>query len=238
MAHKTDEHQLIIHTQPKSPMAEAYRTLRTNLGFARPDERCRTIMVTSTNPGEGKSTTISNLAVAMAQAGSKTILVDCDLRKPVMHKIFGVDNLHGFTNCLLKNMDIEDAAYHGLVENLTLLTSGPIPPNPAEILNAERTEKFWSQLLVQYEYVFIDTPPVLAVTDASIVASQVDGVILVVRSAETRKDLAREASEQLRKANAHILGVVLNQVKINSRDSQYYYYYSQDDSKSARKIRL
>ncbi len=231
------ELELITNTSPKSAMAEAYRTLRTNLGFAGMDQPCRSILISSSNPMDGKSTIVSNLAVVMAQAGNKVILVDCDLRKPVQHKIFQVDNFRGVTNCIMQKLDVEEVAHKGLVENLTVLTSGPIPPNPAEILSSERTRSLWKTLLERYDYVFIDAPPVLAVTDASILSNQVDGVILVVRSAVTRIDLAREAREQLAKANARVIGVVMNQVKMDAHDYyQYYYYYSHDSEPTTRKF--
>ncbi len=228
------EYELISNSSPKSAMAEAYRTLRTNLGFAEMDQPCRSILVSSTSPQDGKSTITSNLAVVMAQAGNKVILVDCDLRKPVQHKIFQVDNSRGVTNCLLQKLDVDEVAHKGQVENLTVLTSGPIPPNPAEIMNSERTRSLWKSLLDKYDYVFIDAPPVLAVTDASILSTQVDGVILVVRYANTRIDLARQGKEQFAKANARVIGVVLNQVKISADDYQYYYYYSHESSSSSR----
>jgi len=231
------DYELITNTSPKSAMAEAYRTLRTNLGFASMDQPCRSILVSSSNPLDGKSTIISNLAVVMAQAGNKVILVDCDLRKPVQHKIFKVDNIRGVTNCIMQKLDVEQVAHKGLIENLTVLTSGPIPPNPAEILSSERTRSLWKTLLEKYDYVFIDAPPVLAVTDASILSTQVDGVILVVRSAITRKDLAREAKDQFAKANARLIGVVLNQVKMDANDYyQYYYYYSHDSEPSTNRF--
>jgi len=227
------DYELITNSSPKSAMAEAYRTLRTNLGFAGMDQPCRSILITSGNPMDGKSTIVSNLAVVMAQAGNKVILVDCDLRKPLQHKIFGVENFQGLTNCILQQIDVEQVAYTGMVENLTVLTSGPIPPNPAEILNSARTRSLWKTLLEKYDYVLIDSPPVLAVTDASILSTQVDGVILVVRSGISRIDLAREAKEQFAKANARLIGVVLNQVKMDANDYyQYYYYYSHDNAPS------
>ena len=226
-----EDFELITKSSPKSAMAESYRTLRTNLGFAGMDNPCRSILLSSCNPQDGKSTTISNLAVVMAQAGNKVIVVDCDLRKPVQHKIFQVENFQGFTNCIMQQLDVDEVAHKGLVDNLTVLTSGPIPPNPAEILNSNRTRTLWETLLERYDYVFIDAPPVLAVTDATILSAQVDGVILIVRSNFTRIDLAREAKEQFAKANARLIGVVLNQVKMDANDYyQYYYYYSHDSA--------
>lgn len=236
MAKKKEQrsYELITHTSPKSSMAEAYRTLRTNLGFAGMDKPNRCILFSSTSPRDGKSTVASNLAVVMAQAGNRVVLIDSDLRKPVQHQIFQVDNRQGFTNCILKEVEVERVLHNGLVDNLYVMTSGPIPPNPAEILNSSRTEAIIAQLLEEYDYVFIDAPPVLAVTDASILSTLVDGVILVINASNTRTDLAREACEQFKKANARVIGVVLNQVKMDSSDYKYYYYYSNDDEHTRR----
>ena len=222
--------ELITHKSPKSAMSEAYRALRTNLGFAGMEQPFRSILLTSPSAQDGKSTVVSNLAVVMAQAGNKVILVDCDLRKPVQHKIFSMENYKGFTTCISQQLNVEEVACKGPVENLTVLTSGPIPPNPAEILNSARTRALWPTLLEKYDYVFIDSPPMIAVTDAAILSSQVDGAILVVRSGVTRIDLAQQAQEQFDKANARFIGVVLNQVKMSGNDYyQYYYYYSHDN---------
>ena len=217
--------ELITYEYPKSSMAEAYRTLRTNLGFASMDDPCRSILFTSTSPRDGKSTVASNLAVVMAQAGNRVVLIDADLRKPVQHQIFDVDNRQGLTSVLLQKVEAETAMHNGLVENLHVITSGPIPPNPAEILGSERTRHLLQQLLDEYDYVFIDSPPILAVTDAAILSTIVDGVVLVVNYAVTRNEMAREAVEQFKKANARVLGVVLNQVQMESSDYKYYYYY-------------
>jgi len=217
--------ELLTYQYPKSSMAEAYRTLRTNLGFASMDDPCRSILFTSTSPRDGKSTVASNLAVVMAQAGNRVALIDADLRKPIQHKIFDVDNRQGLTSVLLREVEAEKAMHNGLVENLHVLTSGPIPPNPAEILGSERARQVLQQLLDEYDYVFIDSPPILAVTDSAILSTIVDGVVLVVNYAVTRNELAREAVEQFKKANARIIGVVLNQVKMESSDYKNYYYY-------------
>lgn len=217
--------ELLTYQYPKSSMAEAYRTLRTNLGFASMDDPCRSILFTSTSPRDGKSTVASNLAVVMAQAGNRVALIDADLRKPMQHKIFDVDNRQGLTSVLLREVEAEKAMHNGLVENLHVLTSGPIPPNPAEILGSERARQVLQQLLDEYDYVFIDSPPILAVTDSAILSTIVDGVVLVVNYAVTRNELAREAVEQFKKANARIIGVVLNQVKMESSDYKNYYYY-------------
>jgi len=227
--------RLVTHEHPKSPAAEAYRTLRTNLGFTFMDSPCRSILFTSTNPQDGKSTTLSNIAVTMAQAGNRVIAVDCDLRKPMLHKIFGLENLRGLTNTMMQQLSLEEAVHKNVIEKLDILTSGPIPPNPAEMLASERSKALWAKLAETYDYVLIDSPPVLAVADASILATQVDGVILVIRSAQTRIDLAKEAKDQLLKANANIIGTVLNQLNMQSKDYQYYYYYSHEGQSSKKK---
>lgn len=222
-------YQLITNDSPKSAVAEAYRVLRTNLGFAGLDNPCRSVLISSCSPMEGKSTVAANLAVVLAQAGHKTILVDCDLRKPVQHRIFKVDNRQGLTSCLCSQTEVEDVACRDIMDNLSILTSGPIPPNPAEIINSQKIRDLWADLTVSYDYVIIDAPPALAVTDASILATQVDGVIMVVSSASTRNDLARQTKEQFVKANARIIGVVLNKVKVEKHNYNYY-YYSDDEA--------
>jgi len=225
------QYELFAHKYPKSSMAEAYRTLRTNLGFASMDKNYRTILFSSTSPRDGKSSVASNLAVVMAQAGYRVVLVDADLRKPAQHRIFNIDNRLGFTNCLLKDVDVQTAMHKSAVENLHILASGPIPPNPAEILNSSRTDAIIQELQDNYDYVFIDAPPVLAVTDASILSTKVDGVVLIINYGNTRTDLAKKACEQFEKANAKIIGVVMNQVKMDTSDYKYYYYYSHDEAK-------
>ncbi|MBC7074983.1 MAG: CpsD/CapB family tyrosine-protein kinase [Syntrophomonadaceae bacterium] len=239
MAKKTQrEYELISSKSPKSPVAEAFRTLRTNLAFTGMDHSSRSILVTSPSPEDGKSAVAANLAVVLAQAGNRVILVDCDLRKPVQHKIFQVANDRGFTNCLVQAAEIEEAVIKTGVDNLDLLTSGPVPPNPAEILASKHMSNLLEHLLGKYDYVITDAPPLLAVTDAAILATQVDGVILVVRSANTRIDQAREAKNRLLKVNARLLGAVLNQVKVNSYGYQYYYYYYQESDDNEVKTRL
>lgn len=221
---------LITHERPKSPVAEAYRTLRTNLGFTFIDTPCRSILFSSANPQDGKSTTIANIAVAMAQAGNRVAVVDSDLRKPMQHRIFHLENRRGLTNCIMQQAEPEEFMQKTAIDNLKVLTSGPIPPNPAEMLASERSQELWGKLSAAYDFVLLDSPPILAVADASILSTQVDGVILVIHSAHTRIDLAREAKEQLLKANAHIIGAVLNQVNMESKEYQYYYYYYHEDT--------
>lgn len=227
--------ELITLEHPRSAVTEAYRTMRTNLSFAAVDGECRLILVTSVGPIEGKTTTAANLAVTLAQAGSSVLLVDCDLRRPKLHKLFGLENGGGLTNVLVRGRNPEELWREGPVKGLNVLASGPIPPNPAELLGSERTRQLWPKLLERFDYVILDSPPVLAVTDATLLASQVHGVILVIWAGMQRVDVVQDAKEQLLKANARILGVVLNKVKIPERDYHYYYYYR---SSKEQRIRL
>lgn len=212
---------LITFKNPKAPMSEAYRVLRTNLGFMGVEHPFRSVLVTSALAEEGKSTIAANLAVVTAQAGYSVMLVDCDLRKPNLHKIFQIPNSKGFTNCILQGLDPEEVAYQLNLKNLKVLTSGPIPPNPAELLNSASAAAIWTSLASKYDYVFVDSPPLLAVADASIIAAQVDGTVMVVRSGSIRNDTARQAKEQLSKAKTRMLGVVLNRVKNEHVEYEY-----------------
>lgn len=227
-----DKYKLIVHEQAKSPIAEAYRTLRTNIQFSKTDGQLQTILFTSSGPGEGKSTTLANTAVALAQSGKKVIILDCDLRKPVLHKMFNKKN-QGITNILVEEFCAEDLIQETQVENLRILTSGPIPPNPSELLGSTKMQGLFHYLKEQAEYLMIDAPPVIAVTDACVLASRVDGIVLVVNSGMVRPEMAQKAKDLLMKANGHILGVILNRVEIEEEYAHYYYYYG-DATKIAK----
>lgn len=229
----SNERKLIVNEQAKSPIAEAYRTLRTNIQFSKPDGGLQTIMFTSSGPGEGKSTTIANTAVVLAQSGKKVILMDCDLRKPVLHKIFGKKN-YGLTNLLVEEVAAEDFLQDTEIENLRILTSGPIPPNPSELLGSKKMQELLDYLKTQADYLIIDVPPVIAVTDACVLAAKVDGIILVINSGTIRPEMAQKAKDLLIKAKGHILGVILNRVEIEEEDAYYYYYYGSDSKKKAK----
>ncbi|WP_405097367.1 CpsD/CapB family tyrosine-protein kinase [Oceanobacillus sp. FSL H7-0719] len=214
---------LITQINPKSPISEQYRTVRTNMQFASVDKELKTLIVTSSGPAEGKSSTTANLAVVYAQQGKKVLLVDADLRKPTMHYTFRLDNLRGLSNVLVGENTIDEATNHTDVELLDVMTCGPIPPNPSELLASKKMETFLKEALFNYDMVIFDTPPVLAVTDAQILADIVDGSILVVRSGGTEIELAQRAKEALAPAKAKLLGVVLNGRE--KKASNYYYYY-------------
>ena len=214
---------LISHKLPKSPISEQYRTIRTSIQFSSADRELRSVMVTSSGPAEGKSTTASNLAVVFAQQGKSVLFIDADLRKPTAHYTFQKDNFKGLTTVLTKQSDFIQSVEPSKIDNLDILTSGPIPPNPAELLSSRAMEELLATAYNQYDVVILDTPPVLAVADAQILANQCDGTVLVVASGTTEKENAQKAKELLDNAKSKLLGVVLNMKK--DKDSSYYYYY-------------
>lgn len=222
----TVDHPLgLITANPKSGVAEAYRSLRTNIQFYNVGERMRRLLVTSSGPSEGKSTTSSNLAITFAQAGNRVILLDADLRRPFLHRVFQVSNLVGFTNVMVGEASLEEAIRPTEVPGLSVLTSGPIPPNPAEMLGSTRMIEVLDQLSDLADIVIIDSPPVIAVTDASVLAPLVDGVILVAGAGLVNREMAQRAKAQLEAVRARVLGVVLNGVEAEGSGYYYYYYY-------------
>ncbi len=219
------EEMLVTASLPKSPTAEAYRILRTNIQFSSLDNPPRTLLVTSSNPSEGKSTTLANLAVVMAQQGQRVVVLDTDLRRPTMHRLFQIPNNTGLTNALLQeNPSVEGFLQRTQVENLEVLTTGPLPPNPAELLSSARFSALLHDMQQIADVVLLDSPPALAVTDATILARQVDGVVLVVDVGITRRQWLSNAKEALDKAGVHILGVALNRLRPQGSGYQYYYY--------------
>ena len=212
---------LVTLTDPRSPASEAYRTLRTNLSFYSLDKPLRTLVVTSPAAGEGKSTTIANLAVTMAQSGRRTILVDNDLRRPTLHELFGAPMSPGLID-LMMNEAGELPLQKTAVENLWLLSSGAKPPNPADMLGAARMEQIIAQLAEQADIVLFDAPPVMAAADAAILGAKVDGVLLIIQAGRTRRDQSERARELLEQAKAHIVGVALTNAPRESGAAEYY----------------
>jgi succinoglycan biosynthesis transport protein ExoP len=218
--------KLITVRHPRSPISEAYRVLRTNLQFSSLDRPMQTLVVTSPNPVEGKSTTAANLAVVMAQAGKDVILVDADLRRPVQHRIFGLDNRRGLTGVLLDTDAVLDGNLQQTgVDNLRLLTTGPLPPNPSELLGSQRMARLVKQLQKEADIIIFDSPPTLVVADAAVLATQSDGVLLVADAGRTRRKLAKEAVDRFQQVGAHLLGVALNRAKARRSEYSYYNYY-------------
>lgn len=224
---------LVTQKDPKNPAAEAYRVIRTGIQFAQAGKELQTIALTSCTPNEGKSTTIANLAVVLTQAGKSVLLIDCDMRNPTVHKNFNLSNKVGLSSCISMGTALSDAVQKTSIEGLYALTGGVIPPNPSELLGSEQMKNVLQRAKEQYDYVLIDTPPVMPVTDALIVGRFVDGMILVIASAEVKVEMARDVKNQLVNAGANILGVVLNKVRSEHHGYGYgyYYYYGNDGEK-------
>lgn len=214
---------LITISDPRSPVAEAYRSLRTNLEFSSLDRPLHTLLITSPGPEEGKSTTLANLAVTIAQAGRRVIVVDCDLRRPRQHEIFGVSNAVGLTTAVrdeasLASPPLQETA----VADLWVLPSGPLPPNPSELLASQRMGQLIERLRARADMLLFDAPPVVAVTDAAVLAGKMDGVLLVVNAGATKRQLALRAKELLERVNARLVGAALCNVALDSALHSYY----------------
>ncbi|WP_214769027.1 CpsD/CapB family tyrosine-protein kinase [Exiguobacterium sp. s133] len=220
-----DARNLITVTQPKSPIAEQYRTIRTNIEFMAVDKEIQVILITSATQSEGKSTTSSNLAVTYAQQGKKVLIIDTDMRRPTVHYTFKVANGLGLSSLLTRQAELEKAVLPTKVDNLSILTAGPIPPNPAELLSSRSMENLILQLREAYDVIILDAPPLLQVADSRITSKLTDGVVLVVGCTTSDRQRVLKAKEQLELAEAKILGVVLNRRELTD-DSAYQYYYS------------
>lgn len=224
---RTPAQALITHRDPMAAPSEAFRVLRTNLQFMGLDKPLKSILVTSASPGEGKSTVVANLAVAFAQTGASVCLVDADLRRPMVAKIFGLDNYTGLTTALVGGAASEGAVRTTEINGLAVVTSGPIPPNPAELLGSGKMERFIRSLEEHYEMVLVDSPPVLAVADAAVLAPKVGGVVMVTRAGKVARQQVVRAKQALEAVKAHVLGAVLDGVQMEGREGYYYYYYYQ-----------
>jgi len=216
---------LVTHFEPKSPISEAYRTFRTNLQFARLDAPLKTILVTSSGPSEGKSTTVANLAITMAQMGTNTILIDSDLRRPVLHSIFNLQRTPGLTNYLAGNVPWKEIIQETPIENLSLLTCGVLPPNPSELLGSKKMRMLLEELKEKYDMILFDSPPVIAVTDAAVLSTLLDGVVLVSSSGSTSREALLRAITLLENVKGRLIGGVLNKIKVESVYGSYHYYY-------------
>jgi non-specific protein-tyrosine kinase len=223
---ENSEDELIALSSSHSAAVESYRVLRTNLQFAAVDRPLRTLLITSPAPTEGKSLTAANLAVAQAQAGRRVILVDTDLHRPRLHRLFKLRNNAGVTTALLaEHPALDDLLQEASVPGLRVLTSGPLPPNPAELLGSARMKELLVELTAVADTVVLDSPPATALSDAAILSTQSDGVLLVLDSGRTRRESARRSLEALGRVNARVVGVLLNRMPTRGAGYYYYYYY-------------
>ncbi len=235
--------KLITAHAPRSPISEAYRVLRTNIQFGSVDKPLSSLLVTSGNPTEGKSTTAANLAVVMAQSGKRVVLVDSDLRRPVQHKYFGLSDQRGLTTALMDGQaPVEEYLQATEIDNLRVMSSGPLAPNPAELLGSQRMAQVLDELKQHADILILDSPPVMVVTDPVLLARQVDGTLLVVDAGNTRRAVLARALDALRAANARLLGVALNRISTSrsgyySYAYQYTYYYAGDGQRKKRSRR-
>ena len=218
--------ELITHNDSKSVISEAYRNLRTSVllssGKGRPP---RILLMTSSQVGEGKTTTAVNVAITLSQTGGRVVILDCDMRNPRIHKAIGLENNGGMSTYLSGNSELIPLIQKTDVENLFAISAGRIPPNPAELLGSPRMKEGLAQLEEEFDHIVIDSPPVLPVTDARIIGTLVDGVLLVVKGGETPKEAVQRTKRLLQEVHAHLIGVLLNNVDVNSADYHYYSKY-------------
>lgn len=221
---KFEASALFTIAAPKSPVTEQFKTVRTNIKFAQTDKPIKSVVITSSGPSEGKSTLSSNLAVAFAQSGMRTLLVDADMRRPVVHSTFVLENTRGLSTLLsVRRLSLQDVTQDTEIPNLSVMTSGPKAPNPSELLSSQRMRRVIELLEQQYDFIIFDMPPLINVTDAQIISNQVDGVILSVKEGVTEKPLLTKAVNLLRQVDANVLGTVY----IGSApEAGYGYYYS------------
>jgi len=216
---------LYVHSHPKSSVAECCRSIRTNLLFMSPDKPLKKLLVTSSGPQEGKTTVATSLAIAMAQSGNRVLLVDTDMRRPRLHRAFGIANEVGISSAIVGEMPIESCIKSTEVPGLSVLPCGPIPPNPTELLHAERFRKLVEVLSDQFDRIIFDSPPLGAVADAAVLATQADAALLVLKGGKTTYPEARRAIDSLTGVNAFVAGAVLNDLDLENREYGYYYYY-------------
>ena len=211
----------IMEKKPKSLIAESYRSLRSNIAYSSFDDEYQIISVTSSVPAEGKSTTAINLAVALSQLEKKVLLIDCDMRKPSLHKKLGISNISGLTDLLVGKKNVEDASKKRS-KFLTILTAGTIPPNPAEMLDSKVMSDFLEECRNHYDHIILDTPPLQAVTDAQVLSTKADGTLMVIKANFTKKNDVESAVDMIKKVNGKIIGTVLNATKDNNKKYHYY----------------
>jgi capsular exopolysaccharide synthesis family protein len=221
-----ENRDLVVAEQPKSAVAECCRAIRANLMFMSPERPLKSILITSSGPRDGKTTTAASLAITMAKSGNRVLLLDADMRRPRVHSAFRVPNGKGLSSLILGEGRLEDTVKSSGVENLFLLTCGPIPPNPADLLHTHAFVALIKEMANKFDRVIIDSPPVGAVSDALVISTHVDGTVLVMKSGVTTKDMAKRTVRSLRDVNARIFGAVLNDIDLEDRQGGGYYYYA------------
>ena len=222
--------KIISIRNPKSPISESYRGIRTSIEFSNLDKEMKVINVTSSMQGEGKSTVIANLAVSFANLEKKVLLLEGDLRNPSVHRMFNISNINGLTDVLLNNKIFAECVHRTEIKNLHVLTCGAVPPNPSEILSSKKMKDFINELREYYDYIFIDTPPIGVVTDAGIISTYSDGCVFVVGSKQCDIEMAKIAKKRLEDVGANIIGAVLNKFEAEGNGYNYYNYYYQHES--------
>jgi capsular exopolysaccharide synthesis family protein len=219
--------RLITYEDPKSPVSESYRSLRTNVAYASVDKKIKSLLISSSQPGEGKSTTTANLAIAFAQLRKKTLLVDADLRKPVQHNVFGHERGPGLAEYLIGEVSrVNDIVRESKIENLYIITAGGLPPNPSELLGSDRMSQLVDQLEQEYDMVLFDSPPIVAVTDASMISTEIDAIALVVKAGHAERSTVDRALDMIHNVKAPLIGAILNGASQESLGGKYAYYYS------------
>ena len=220
--------RLITYEDPKSPISESYRSLRTNISYASSiEKKIKSLLVSSSQPGEGKSTTTANLAIAFAQLRKKTLLVDADLRKPVQHNVFGHPRGPGLSEYLIGEVsDLESIILPTKVDNLSIITAGGLPPNPSELLGSNAMSQLVDRLESEWDMILFDSPPIVAVTDASMISSELDAIVLVVKACQTERSAVDRALDTIRNVQAPLIGAILNGASQESLGGKYAYYYS------------
>lgn len=230
---------IVTHLTPKSPVSEAFRNMRTNILFSDIDNERKVLAITSSGGSEGKTTVLANLGVTLCQSGRRVLILDCDLRKPQVHRRFELDNTTGLTNLLLKEIKTVDAFRRTEVSNLFAISAGPTPPNPSEILASRRMTEIITELKLHFDYILLDTPPLGMVTDAAVLNSVVDGYIVLASLGTVHRDGLLYVLDTLARINAHVVGIVANKVPVSKRFSKYGYYsaygYYGDEHKSDKK---
>ncbi len=217
--------ELVVHEAPLSGIAEAARSIRTNLMFMNPDHPYKRLLISSAAPSEGKTTVACSIAIALAQGGQRVCIIDCDLRRPRLHRIFGRSGDAGVTNVIVGDATVDEVAKPTIIDNLWSVPAGPTPPNPADLLHSDRFKKFLNDLSDRFDRVVIDSPPVVPVTDSAIISTLVDGTVFVVRAFATSRHMSRQGLRTLRDVDSPVIGVVLNAVNLNRREYSYSYQY-------------